>query len=55
MDITTKPIAAAMGKGWNGKREVLVRDSFASPTICRLSTAAYVCKVPWQAKGTLAL
>ena len=43
MDISAKPIAAAMGKGWDGQCEVVGQDSFASPTGCRWSTVARVC------------
>ena len=38
MDISAKPIAAAMRKGRDDKCEVVGQDSFASPTGCRLST-----------------
>ena len=40
MDITTEPIAAAMGKGRDDKCEVVGQDSFPSPTGCRLSAVA---------------
>ena len=53
MDIITEPIAAAMGKGHDDKREVVGQDSFASPTGCRLSTVARVYEVLWQATATL--
>ena len=53
MDIQAKPIAAAMGKGWDGQCEVVGQDSFASPTGCRWSTVAGVCEVVWQATATL--
>ena len=53
MDITTEPIASAMGKGRDDKCEVVGQDSFASQTVCRLSTVAGVCEVPWQATATL--
>ena len=43
MDITTEPIAAAKGKGQDGKCEVVGQDSFASLTGCCSSTAARVC------------
>ena len=53
MDISAKPIAAAMGKGRDDKCEVVGQDSFASPTGCRLSTVARVCAVLWQVTATL--
>ena len=53
MDISAKPIAAAIGKGRGNKFEVVGQDSFAFPTGCRLSTVARVCKVLWQAAATL--
>ena len=53
MDISAKPIAAAMGKGRDVKCEVVGQDSCASPTGCRLSTVARVCEVLWQATATL--
>ena len=42
MDISAKPIAAAMGKGWDDKCEVVGQDSFASLTSCRSSNVACV-------------
>ena len=53
MDVSADPIAAAMGKGRDGKCEVVGPDSFASPTGCRLSTVARVCEVLRQATATL--
>ena len=53
MDISAKPITAAMGKGRDDKCEVVGQDSFASPTGCCLSTVTHVCKVLWQATATL--
>ena len=53
MDISAKPIAAAMGKGRDDKGEVVGQDVFTSPTGCRLSTVARVCQVLWQAAATL--
>ena len=47
MDISAKPIAAAMGKSRDDKCEVVGQESFASPTGCRLSTVARVCEVVW--------
>ena len=38
MDITAEPIATAMGKGRDDKREVGGEDSFATPIGCCLST-----------------
>ena len=54
MDITTEPIAAAMGKSRDDKGEVVDQDSFASPKVFRSSTVASVCEVLWQA-GTATL
>ena len=53
MDISAKPIAAAMGKSRDDKCEVVGQESFASPTGCRLSTVARVCEVLWQATAKL--
>ena len=53
MDITTKMIAAVMGKGQNDKCEVVGQGSFALPTGCHLSTVACMCEVLWQATATL--
>ena len=53
MDISAKPIAAAMGEGRDDKCEVVGQDLFASPTGCRLSNVARVCEVLWQATATL--
>ena len=40
--ITTKMITAVMGKGRDGKCEVVGQDSFASPTSCHFSTVVRV-------------
>ena len=53
MDLTTEPITVVMGKGRDGKCEVVGQDSFASATGCRLSTVAHVRKVLWKATETL--
>ena len=53
MDITAEPIATAMGKGRDDKREVGGEDSFASPTGCCLSTVTRVHEVVQQATATL--
>lgn len=53
MDITTEANAAVKGKGWNGKCEVVGKDSFASLTGCHSNAVACVCKTLWQAKATL--
>ena len=53
MDITTKPIIAAVGKGRDVKCEVVGQASFASSTGCLSSTVARVCETRWQAKATL--
>ena len=44
MDISAKPIAAAMGKGRDNQCEVVGQGSFASPTGLRLSTVARACR-----------
>ena len=53
MDISAKPIAAAMGKGRDGQCEVVGQESFASPTGYRLGTVVRVCEVLWQATAKL--
>ena len=53
MDITTEPIAAAMGKGRDGKCELVGQDSSASPTGRLSSSVGRVCEVLWQATATL--
>ena len=53
MNIPAKPMAAAMGKGRDDKREALGQRSFASPTGCRLSTVVRECEGLWQATTTL--
>ena len=53
LDISAKPIALAMGKGWYDKCEVMGQDLFALPTSCCMSAVARVCEVLWQATATL--
>ena len=53
VDITTKPIVAAVGEGRDEKCEVVGQDPFASPTGCRLNTVVRVYEVVWQATATL--
>ena len=53
MDITSETTVQAMGKSWDGKREVVGQDSVAFPTSCHISNDTSVCEVLWQATATL--
>ena len=53
MDITTKPIIAAVGKGQDDKDEVVGQASFASSTGSLSSAVARVCEVLRQATATM--